>query len=252
MIGEGQPGARILVVEDEPEFAALIALWLERHGWQPETVHDGEAAVRQFEADPPDLVLLDLSLPRLDGWGVIERIRRQSTVPILLVTARDGERDKVRGLGAGADDYVTKPLSFPELMARIAAVLRRAGARSPTDAPELRVEGIVIDGRGHRVTVDGREVHLTPTEYRLLRHLVERPNVVVAHGELLAEVWGVGYRDDLHLLRVTMRNLRARLAEAAPRRRFIATSYGLGYRFSASGERAAEVASGSTDVDAAT
>ena len=153
-------------------------------------------------------------------------------MPILLVTARDGEQDKIRGLGAGADDYVTKPLSFPELMARIAAVLRRARARMVAEAPELRAAGLVIDGRSHRVTLDGAEVHLTPTEYRLLRHLVERPNIVVPHADLLAEVWGPGYRDDLHLLRVTMRNLRARLAEAGPRRRLIATSYGLGYRFS--------------------
>ena len=177
-------------------------------------------------------MLLDLSLPRMDGWAVIERIRRTSAVPILLVTARDAERDKVRGLGAGADDYVTKPLSFPELMARIAAVLRRAGTRQPAEAAaELQTGGLVIDGRQHRVTLDGREIHLTPTEYRLLRHLAERPNVVVPHADLLVEVWGVGYREDLHLLRVTMRNLRARLSEAAPRKRFIATSYGLGYRF---------------------
>ena len=232
---EAMPGARILVVEDEPEFASLIALWLERHGWRPEVVHDGEAAVRRFETLPPDLVLLDLSLPRLDGWGVIERVRRTSAVPIVLVTARDAEQDKVRGLGAGADDYVTKPLSFPELMARVAAVLRRVGTRPAGEAGELRAAGLVIDGRSHRVTVDGSEVHLTPTEYRLLRHLAERPNVVVPHADLLAVVWGAGYRDDLHLLRVTMRNLRARLAEAAPRRRLIATSYGLGYRFTAEG-----------------
>jgi two-component system, OmpR family, KDP operon response regulator KdpE len=233
VIGESMPGARILVVEDEPEFASLIALWIERHGWCPETVHDGETAVRRFEASTPDLVLLDLSLPRLDGWAVIERIRKVSNVPVLVVTARDGEQDKIRGLGAGADDYVTKPLSFPELMARIAAVLRRAGSRVAAEAPEVRTAGLIIDGRSHRVTLDGVEVHLTPTEYRLLRHLAERPNEVVPHADLLVEVWGTGYRGDLHLLRVTMRNLRARLAEAAPRRRLIATSYGLGYRFAA-------------------
>jgi len=232
MMPDPPPGARILIVEDEPEFADLLALWVERHGWRPRVAHDGAEAVVSFEAEEPDLVLLDLSLPRLNGWQVIERIRATSLVPILLVTARDAEQDKIRGLGAGADDYMTKPLSFPELMARIEAVLRRANARAVAIAgDELRHPGLVIDGRGHRVTAGDREVHLTPTEYRLLRHLAERPESVVGHTDLLTAVWGAGYGDDLHLLRVTMRNLRAKLAEAAPTRRFIATSYGVGYRF---------------------
>jgi DNA-binding response OmpR family regulator len=232
MMPDPPPGARILIVEDEPEFADLLALWVERHGWRPRVAHDGAEAVVSFEAEEPDLVLLDLSLPRLNGWQVIERIRATSLVPILRVTARDAEQDKIRGLGAGADDYMTKPLSFPELMARIEAVLRRANARAVAIAgDELRHPGLVIDGRGHRVTAGDREVHLTPTEYRLLRHLAERPESVVGHTDLLTAVWGAGYGDDLHLLRVTMRNLRAKLAEAAPTRRFIATSYGVGYRF---------------------
>jgi DNA-binding response OmpR family regulator len=228
------PGARILIVEDEPEFADLLALWVERHGWQPHVARDGAAAIVAFEAETPDLVLLDLSLPRLNGWQVIERMRATSLVPILLVTARDAEEDKIRGLGAGADDYVTKPLSFPELMARIEAVLRRTAARSAAvTGEEVRHPGLVIDGRAHRVVAEGNEIHLTRTEYRLLRHLAERPESVVGHADLLTAVWGAGYRDDLHLLRVTMRNLRAKLAEAAPTRHFIATSYGVGYRFRA-------------------
>ena len=226
------PGARILIVEDEPEFADLLALWVERHGWQPQVARDGAAAIVAFEAETPDLVLLDLSLPRLNGWQVIERMRATSLVPILLVTARDAEEDKIRGLGAGADDYVTKPLSFPELMARIEAVLRRTASRSAAvTGEEVRHPGLVIDGRAHRVVAEGHEIHLTRTEYRLLRHLAERPESVVGHADLLTAVWGAGYRDDLHLLRVTMRNLRAKLAEAAPTRHFIATSYGVGYRF---------------------
>jgi DNA-binding response OmpR family regulator len=232
VIPEPRPGAEILIVEDEPEFADLLALWVARHGWRPRVARDGATAIVSFEAAPPDLILLDLSLPRLSGWHVIERIRASSLVPILLVTARDGEQDKIRGLGLGADDYVTKPLSFPELMARIEAVLRRTNARSAAIAgDEIRHPGLVIDGRGHRVTADGTEIHLTPTEYRLLRHLAERPGSVVGHAELLTAVWGAGYRDDIHLLRVTMRNLRAKLADAAPARRFLETSYGVGYRF---------------------
>jgi two-component system KDP operon response regulator KdpE len=224
---------RILVVEDEPAFAELIALWLDRHGWRPIVATDGLEALRVFEAEQPDLVLLDLSLPSLDGWQTMERIREVSLVPILVVTARGSEADKVRGLSGGADDYITKPLSFPELVARIGAALRRANAWGRTDGTdEIRHPGLVIESRSHRVVVDGRTVHLTPTEYRVLRHLAERPDTLVAHAELLDAIWGPGYREDVHLLRVTMRNLRAKLADAAPGRRFIATAYGLGYRFS--------------------
>ncbi len=231
-------GEQILVVEDEPAFAELIALWLERHGWQPRIAPDGAHALRAVEEDPPDLIVLDLSLPRVDGWHVMERVRSHSLVPIIVVTARGSEADKVRGLATGADDYVTKPLSFPELVARVAAALRRArgGPVANGDAATIDLPGIRIDGQGHRVEVDGLAVHLTPTEYRLLRHLAARPGALVARGELLVAVWGSGYREDHHLLRVAIRNLRAKLAATAPGRRFIETEYGLGYRFAAGGE----------------
>ena len=228
-------GERILVVEDEPAFAELIALWLERHGWRTEIAPDGAHALLAVETDLPDLIILDLSLPRVDGWKVLERVRETSLVPIIVVTARGSEADKVRGLANGADDYVTKPLSFPELVARVAAALRRArgGSALPAASATIEREGLRIDGLSHRVEVDGRPVHLTPTEYRLLRHLAERPGVLVAHGDLLVAVWGPGYRDDHHLLRVTIRNLRAKLAGGAGGRRWIETEYGLGYRFAA-------------------
>ncbi len=232
MTNPSPAGERILVVEDEPEFAELIALWLERHHWRPIVVSDGIEALRVFAAEQPDLVLLDLSLPSLDGWEIIKRIRARSGVPILVVSARGADTDKVRGLAIGADDYVTKPVSFPELIARIGAAFRRARAwRLVPDAPELRHPGLVIDGRSHRVAVEGHPVHLTPTEYRLLRHLAEHPDVLVSQAELLTTIWGPAYRDDSHLLRATMHNLRAKLRQAAPGRRFIATTYGLGYRF---------------------
>jgi len=228
-------GERILVVDDEPAFAELIALWLERHGWRPEISPDGAHALRAVAEHPPDLIVLDLGLPRVDGWHVIERVRAESLVPIIVVTARGSEADKVRGLTLGADDYVTKPLSFPELVARIAAALRRARALPGATAATATIDrpGIRIDGRSHQVLVVDAPVHLTPTEYRLLRHLAEHDGVLVPHRELLVAVWGPGYRDDLHLLRVAIRNLRAKLRAAAPGRRFIETEYGLGYRFSA-------------------
>jgi DNA-binding response OmpR family regulator len=234
-------GERILVVEDEAAFAELIAFWLERHGWRPEIAPDGAHAIRSFEAETPALIVLDLGLPRVDGWHVIERVRAQSTVPIIVVTALGAEADKIRGLSLGADDYVTKPLSFPELVARVGATLRRAhGATAvPGDDDTIEHAGIRIEGRNHRVEVAGSPVHLTPTEYRLLRHLAEHPGSLIGHAELLVTVWGPGYRQDHHLLRSAIRNLRAKLDAAAPGQRFIETEYGLGYRFSPGDRRGA-------------
>jgi two-component system, OmpR family, KDP operon response regulator KdpE len=229
-----QPAAeRILIVEDEPEFAELLRLWLDRHGWQTLMAHDGWEALRIFDEEPPDLVLLDIGLPGPDGWELIGRIRSRSQVPVLMVTALGAEADKVRGLGAGADDYMNKPVSFPELIARVQAALRRAQSHAPhaEDLGILMRGAVHIYPRSHRVLVSGIEIHLTPTEFRLLRHFAERPGELVAHRELLQAVWGPAYGDETQLLRVTMRNLRAKLASAAPDRRFIATEYGLGYRF---------------------
>ena len=226
-------GERILVVEDEPAFADLIATWLGQHGFRPIIAHDGLEAVRLFETEEPDLILLDLALPHLDGWEVIRRVRATSIVPIVVVTARGAVADKVRGLVEGADDYMTKPVSFPELVARVRAALRRSQAFGQAGAfPEIRFPGLAdLDERlSSRCLLEGQAVHLTPTEYRLIRHLAERPDMVVGRRELLVGVWGTGYGDDVHLLRVTMRNLRAELAIAAPDRRFITTSYGIGYR----------------------
>jgi DNA-binding response OmpR family regulator len=232
----GTGGERILIVEDEQEFAQLLELWLDRHGWQTLVASDGWEALRLFDEQGADLVLLDIGLPGPDGWEVIQQIRARSQVPVLMVTALGSDADKIRGLGLGADDYMNKPVSFPELIARVQAALRRARAGVPaTQEPGILMRGPVhIYPRSHRVLVGGIEIHLTPTEFRLLRHLAERPGELVAHRELLQAVWGPNYGDETQLVRVTMRNLRAKLASAAPERRFIATEYGLGYRFTES------------------
>jgi two-component system, OmpR family, KDP operon response regulator KdpE len=225
-------GELILIVEDEPEFRELVELWVGRHGWRTAVAADGTEVVRRFDEEVPALVLLDLNLPGMDGWQVTEWIRSVGTTPVLMVTALGAERDVVRGLEAGADDYLTKPIRFPELIARIAAALRRARLSQvrDEDAP-LAFDGLRIEPVTHRVTGDAGDVHLTPTEFRLLLAMARRPGALVGHAELLRAVWGPTYGEETQLLRVTMRNLRAKLADASPGRTFIATEYGLGYRF---------------------
>jgi DNA-binding response OmpR family regulator len=220
----------ILIVEDEPEFAALLELWVGQSGYRASVAGSGNEALRRFYDDHPDLVILDIALPGLDGWQVIERIREFSRVPILIVTARSSEADKVRGLKLGADDYITKPLSFPELVARIEAALRRASTPSPERPRRLQHRDLVIDLDAHRARLRGADVRLTPTEFRLLTYLVEHAGQLVGHRQVLSAVWGTGYGSDVHLLRMTIRNLRLKLDAVAPGEAYIATEYGLGYR----------------------
>jgi DNA-binding response OmpR family regulator len=221
---------RILVVEDEPEFAALIELWMEQAGYRPTIATTGNEALRAFYDEHPDLVILDIALPGLDGWQVIERIREFSRVPILMVSARSSEADKIRGLTLGADDYITKPLSFPELVARVGAALRRASTPAPDRPRRLRHGELVVDLDDHRARLRGAELRLTPTEFRLLAYLVEHAGQLVAHRQVLGAVWGAGYGTDVHLLRMTIRNLRQKIDGVAPGESYIATEYGLGYR----------------------
>ena len=220
----------ILIVEDEPEFAALLELWMTQSGYRPVLAATGHDALARFYDERPALVVLDVALPGLDGWQVIERIREFSRVPILMVTARSSEADKVRGLKLGADDYVTKPLSFPELMARIEAALRRAATPNPERPRRIQHRDLMIDLDDHRARYRGTEVRLTPTEFRLLAYLAEHAGQLVVHRQVLAAVWGSGYDADVHLLRMTIRNLRMKLDAVAPGESLIATEYGLGYR----------------------
>jgi two-component system, OmpR family, KDP operon response regulator KdpE len=225
-------GELVLIVEDEPEFRELVELWVSRHGWRTMTAADGLEVMRRFEQEEPELVLLDLNLPGMDGWEVTEWIRGVSTVPILMVTAMGSEADIVRGLVSGADDYLTKPVRMSELVARIAAALRRAHLADarPADEP-IEHPGLLIEPATHRVVGETTEVHLTPTEFRLLVTMARHPGVLRSHAELLRGVWGPTYGAETQLLRVTMRNLRAKLAVGSPGRTFIVTEYGLGYRF---------------------
>jgi two-component system, OmpR family, KDP operon response regulator KdpE len=226
-------GELVLIVEDEAEFRELLELWISRHGWRTATASDGLEVVRRFEQEPPDLVLLDLNLPGMSGWEVTRWIRVRSTVPILMVTAMGGEADVVQGLESGADDYLTKPVRMAELVARVAAALRRVQLAAPRPADDDVIEhpGLRIEQTARRVVGDNGEIHLTPTELRLLVALASRSGEPVGHAELLRGVWGPTYGDETQLLRVTMRNLRSKLAQASPGRTFIVTEYGVGYRF---------------------
>jgi DNA-binding response OmpR family regulator len=223
---------RILIVEDEAEFAALIEMWMQRSGYETSAAADGREALRLFHEEHPDLVILDVSVPAFDGWQLLERIREFSRVPVLMVTARSAEADKVRGLRLGADDYITKPVGFPELVARVEAALRRSATPTPEHARRLRHRDLVVEVDEHRAQLRGTDVRLTPTEFRLLRFLIERAGQLVTHRQVLAGVWGAGYDADVHLLRMTIRNLRGKLDAVAPGEAYIATEYGLGYRLS--------------------
>ena len=156
----------ILVIEDEPEFAALVELWMSRAGYRTVIAGSGTEGLRRFYDERPDLIILDVALPGFDGWQLMSRFREFSRVPILMVTARGSEGDKVRGLKLGADDYITKPLSFPELSARVEAALRRAATAAPERPRRLRHRDLVVDLDDHRAHVRGTEIHLTPTEFR--------------------------------------------------------------------------------------
>jgi len=222
---------RILVVEDDPEFAGLLALWLERAGASPRIAATGTEAMRAVYDDRPDLVTLDVGLPHLDGWQLCARIREASTVPIMIVSARGSETDRIHGLQLGADDYITKPFSFREFVARVEAVLRRAAMPPARGGPEVVRHGsLLIDIGGHRVVVGDHEVHLTPIEFRVLASLARKQGALVSHGQLLHDAWGPEYRDELPLLRTAIRGLRTKLADASGERDYIGTEYGLGYR----------------------
>jgi DNA-binding response OmpR family regulator len=222
---------RVLVVEDDAEFAGLLSLWLERAGMSPRVASTGSEAMRAVYDHRPDLVTLDVGLPQLDGWQLCSRIREFSSVPILIVSARGAETDRVRGLELGADDYITKPFSFREFVARVEAALRRAAMPPARNGGEVvRHNDLLIDIGGHRVLVGQREIRLTPTEFRVLASLARQGGALVTHGQLLHDAWGPDYRDELPLLRTAMRGLRAKLADASDGRDYIGTEYGLGYR----------------------
>jgi two-component system KDP operon response regulator KdpE len=228
---ERSPGARVLVVDDEPAILRAVAANLERHGMDVEDAASGEDALDRYASFRPDLVVLDLGLPGIDGLEVIRRIRSQAPTPIIVLSARDAEREKVSALDLGADDYLTKPFSADELLARIRVALRHLahpprGAEPVFEAGELRVD---LERRD--VTVSGAPVRLTPTEYELLKAFIEHPNKVLTDRMLLQRVWGPDYGSEDHYLHVYVARLRRKLESGAGGERLFVTEPGVGYRF---------------------
>ncbi len=225
----------ILIVDDEPRMIKFIRLNLDLEGYRVSEASNGLEALDRVRKELPDLVLLDVMMPEMDGFEALERIREISNVPVIMLTVKAEEEDKVRGLELGADDYVTKPFSPRELSSRIKAVLRRTEMPSPVEKTVLKIDddgfGLSIDFNRREVIVRGERIKLRPTEYRLLYHLVNNAGWVMTHEMLLSKVWGYAYRDDTHLLRVYITYLRQKIEPDPSNPRYIFTERGIGYRF---------------------
>jgi len=226
-------GPGLLLIEDEEPARRTLAEYLEHRGYQVYQADTAHEAMRQWDAHRADLVLLDLGLPDLDGVDVIRRIRREATTPIIILSARGDDRDKIGGLEAGADDYLTKPFGMDELNARIRAVLRRAAGPDADTQGRLRLGPIELDPVRREVTVSGQPVHLTPREYELLRVMLSSQGRVLTKARLLRAVWGLAYAEESAYLHVYVNRLRRKLSAASPETSLdglIETEPGIGYR----------------------
>ncbi|RPI88673.1 MAG: DNA-binding response regulator [Chloroflexi bacterium] len=223
---------RILVVDDEERMVRFIRLNLEQDGFRVTEAYRGSQAVDKLRSALPDLVLLDVMMPDMDGFDVLRIIREISSIPVIMLTAKGEEDDRVRGLELGADDYVTKPFSPRELVSRVRAVLRRTETAGGGTHGLIEVDDrLKIDFDRHEVSVEGKLVNLRPTEYRLLYHLVQNAGWVVSHDQILANVWGYEYRDEPHYVRLYINYLRKKLEEDPATPKYILTERGVGYRF---------------------
>jgi two-component system KDP operon response regulator KdpE len=221
---------RVLVIDDEPSVAKLLKVSLELQNFSVRTEGSGAAGIQAAIEFRPELVVLDLGLPDTDGFEVLRRLREWSRVPILVLTVQDSDEDKVRALDGGADDFVTKPFSVPELLARVRVALRHGSPTNPAGAPVVTVGSLEVDFAGHLVKMDGREIRLTSTEYDLLSVLVRNAGKVVTHRVLLKEIWGPNATEHTQYLRVYMGQIRKKLKTAVGAPEIIITEPGVGYR----------------------
>jgi two-component system KDP operon response regulator KdpE len=222
----------ILVVDDEPHIIEAVSMNLELEGFQVSVASNGYEALKKVTKELPDLVILDVMMPKIDGFETLKNIREVSTVPVIMLTVKGEEADRVKGLDLGADDYITKPFSPKELVSRIKAVLRRAETPTPAPKAEIHVDdNLSIDFSRRKVIIKGEEVRLRPTEFRLLYHLVSNAGRVLTHETLLRKVWGHEYRDEDHYLWLYITYLRQKLEEDPKHPKYILGERGIGYRF---------------------
>jgi two-component system, OmpR family, KDP operon response regulator KdpE len=221
-------GLRVLVVDDERAIRRFLRTSLNAYNYMVYEASSGQEALTAVIAHRPDLLILDLGLPDLDGIEVIRQLREWTRLPIIVLSVRERESDKIGALDAGADDYLTKPFGIGELMARLRVAVRRTAQLDPE--PVFSLDGLVVDLAHRRVTSQGHDVQLTPTEYDLLRVLVLNAGKVLTHRQLLRQVWGLGYEEEMHLLRVNISNLRRKIEPEPSRPYFIITEPGVGYR----------------------
>jgi two-component system KDP operon response regulator KdpE len=222
--------ARILVVDDEPQIRRVMRATLVGKGYMVSTAHDGEEALEKVREERYDLILLDINMPGIGGLETCRIIRSRSDIPIVILSIRNTEKEKVEALDAGADDYVTKPFSTPELLARIRAALRRGPATSSSAAEIMNLGPTEINFTARRVTVNGEEVRLTPKEFDLLRYFASHPGVAVPHTQLLQAVWGPDYGDEVEYLRVFINQLRKKIEPDPSHPAYLLTEPWVGYR----------------------
>ena len=225
---------KILIVEDEQNIAQLLNLYLEKEGYEAQIASDGGKAVELFRSFAPDLVLLDIMLPVMDGWAVLSRIRAESKTPVIMLTAKGETNDRVTGLEQGADDYIVKPFETKEVLARIRAVLRRTGADEAQGGKRLSFDKLVINLDAYELLVDGKRTDTPPKELELLYHLASAPNRVFTRNQLLDEVWGFDYFGDSRTVDVHIKRLREKL-EGVSNQWSLKTVWGVGYKFEVTG-----------------
>jgi two-component system KDP operon response regulator KdpE len=224
-------GARVLIVDDEPGIVRAVQTNLGRHDYRVDTATTGSDALEAYARLHPDVVLLDLGLPDMDGLDVLRAIRERASTPVVVLSARDAERDKVTALDLGADDYLTKPFGINELLARVRVALRHAARPTTGTEPVIRFGEIEVDLERRRLTVSGEDVHLTPTEWDLVKLFVENPDKILTDRAIMRAVWGATYRAQAHSLHVYVGRLRKKLEAGPGARRHLVTEPGVGYRF---------------------
>jgi DNA-binding response OmpR family regulator len=228
---------KILLIEDDVEFSNLTRMWLKNAGYDVFTAQDGAEGMRRVYSNRPNLVLLDANIPKMDGWEVCRRIRDMSDIPVMMVTVNGKKADKLRGFDLGADDYITKPVDFRELIARVQAILRRTGSINIENEPSNFHNGeIEIEWRSRQVYVRGKRVKLSPTEFRILSCLIKNRGWIVTHEQLLEKAWGPNYIGDKSFVKLYIRYLRQKIEENPHTPKLILTERGVGYYFAQANE----------------